>query len=71
MKKLLIVPIVALAMCGCYKTVEDSSIDDPWTRHGDTCRTKVVNIEGHKYVLLHDYHSGCIVHAASCDCQAK
>ena len=71
MKKLLIVSAVCAMLTGCCKTINDTSVDDAWTYHGKDCTTKVVTIEGHKYIILDGIYSGCIVHAASCECMNK
>ena len=60
-----VVIIVALA--------NDKPNEDGWTSHCNYWRrpdayTKVVEIEGHKYIILTGYHMGSIVHAASCPC---
>ena len=68
MKKLLIVPIICAVLAGCANVEDDKEID---TGHGNGCATKVVTIEGHKYVIMDGYRSGCIVHAASCECMNK
>ena len=68
MKKLLIVPIICAVLAGCANVEDDKEIDKAWTGHGNGCATKVVTIEGHKYVLMDGYYSGTIIHAASCDC---
>ena len=70
MKRLLIAAIAVAAIYGCgVKVEDDKDADAVWTYHGFECSTKVVEIEGHKYVLLHGYKMGGIVHAASCECK--
>ena len=77
-KKLIIIAVAAAALAGCVKTedskyqIEDSKdVDRAWTGHGMSCHTKVVEIEGHKYIIIDGYYSGGIIHAASCDCMDK
>ena len=71
MKKLLIVPAICAVLAGCIKVENDKEIDKAWTYHGNDCATKVVTIEGHKYVIMDGFYSGNIVHAASCECMNK
>jgi len=71
MKKLLIVPAICAILAGCTNVEDDKENETAWTCHGNVCTTKVVTIEGHKYVIMDGYHSGCIVHAASCECMNK
>ena len=71
MKKLLIVPVICTVLAGCTNVEDDKENDTVWTCHGKDCATKVVTIEGHKYIIMDGFYSGNIVHAASCDCQAK
>lgn len=51
----------------------DKLSEDGWTSHcSDWGRpdayTKVIEVEGHKYIILTGLHMGSIVHAASCPC---
>ena len=71
MKKLLIVPAICAVLAGCVEFEDDKEIDKAWTYHGNCCTTKVVTIEGHKYVIMDGFRAGCIVHAASCECINK
>ena len=41
-----------------------------WIDHGYGFLTKVVEIEGHRYILVNS-RDGHIVHAASCPCMSK
>lgn len=69
MKKLLILFILALGLTGCIKYEETPEYDNAWANHGYTIITKVVQIEGHKYIILCGSHAGTIIHAESCDCK--
>ena len=71
MKKIALAVALTIAGYGCVKCTDSNDIDAAWTRHGSTTFTKVVEIEGHKYVILRGYELGGIVHAASCHCMAK
>jgi hypothetical protein len=70
MKKLLILPILMFGLTGCSKC-EDApeKYDDTWAAHGKCITTKVIQIEGHKYIIFSGYNSGTIIHAESCDCK--
>ena len=72
-KKMTIVAIVAIAaiLAGCDNVENDKNIDKAWNCHGMSCCTKVVEIEGHKYIIMDGPYSGSIVHAASCRCMGK
>ena len=73
---------VATTLVGCGR-VENArgtndaesakSTSNAWTQHGRGCCTKVVEIEGHKYILLDGTYSDntIIIHAASCGCMNK
>jgi len=69
MKKLIIASALALGLTGCNCSVDDTNIADPWTYHGNCCRTKVVNIDNHKYIIMDGNYSGNIIHAESCHCK--
>ena len=71
MKKLLIVSAICAVLAGCSKVEDDKNVDNAWTYHGHDCVTKVVAIEGHKYVIMDGWYSGSIIHAASCECMNK
>ena len=71
MKKILIALAAAAALVGCRKVEDDKNIDDAWTNHGNACWTKIVEIEGHKYILMDGSYSGTLIHAASCWCMKK
>jgi len=70
-KKMTIIAATALLLSGCYNIVDDKDKYDAWTNHGMSCYTKVVEIEGHKYILMDGSYAGTIVHAASCHCMEK
>ena len=60
------------AICvGCFRIDRATDIDDPWTDHGRYVTTKVVKIEGHRYILMDGHRSGGIVHAESCPCRTR
>ena len=69
MKKMIIAVAAACALTGCIKTVDSKEADEAWTNHGDFSWTKVVEIEGHKYILMDGVYSGTIIHAESCPCR--
>ena len=71
MKKLLIGVVLAIGLAGCIKTDNDLHINDKWTYHGNTSYTKVVEIEGHTYIIYSRYNAGNVIHAASCKCMCK
>ena len=72
-KMIIIAAVVATAiLAGCDKVENDKNKDlgKGWCYHGVYCRTKVVEIESHKYILMDG--NGCgIIHAASCECMNK
>ena len=78
-KKIIIAAIAILVgfmgwmVVGCDRVENDKYTDSDkiWCVYGFYCRTKVVEIEGHKYIII-DGSSGCgIIHAASCECMNK
>lgn len=70
MKKLIAIMSLAsgAGFCGCAKIEPDVKRDAAWTDHGACVTTKVVEIEGHKYVLASSGYGFGIVHASSCGC---
>lgn len=70
-KKMIIIAVAAasLLLYGWSK-LEDASktMDNESEYHGLSCYIRVIEIEGHKYVLMDGTHSSAIVHAASCHC---
>lgn len=60
-----------LVGCGApsSENVSNKDKDNMWNSHGQCTSTKVVKIEGHKYVIMIGYKSGGIIHAESCDCK--
>ena len=69
MKKLLILPILMFGLAGCIKWEETPEYDNAWAMHCDGILTKVVQIDGHKYIILRGTYGGDIIHAESCDCK--
>ena len=67
----------ATALVGCDRVENCSRVENAkstsnaWTYHGRECCTKVVEVEGHKYILMDGYKAGGIIHAASCWCTTK
>ena len=43
--------------------------DKTWISHGNEVTTKVVEIEGHEYIIMDGFYSGGIIHAESCRCK--
>jgi hypothetical protein len=71
MKKLLFIAVFAIGFTGCQKHENGKDIDESWTKHDFFNRTKIVDIEGHKYIILNGYNSGGIIHAESCKCKNR
>lgn len=72
MKKLIIAAVAAATLCGCgVKVEDDKEVNAAWTYHGRDVCTKIVEIDGHKYILIDGTYSGNIIHAASCWCMGK
>ena len=72
MKKLMFIAMVGLGsmLTGCSASFEDApDKDSTWISHGNCTATKVVEIEGHKYVIMIGFKSGGIIHAESCGCK--
>jgi hypothetical protein len=69
MKKLFILPILMLGLTGCIKCEETPEYDNAWAMHGYCTMTTVVQIDGHKYIILRGTYAGNIIHAESCDCK--
>lgn len=72
-KKMTIIAVAAATavLAGCAKVEDDKNIDKAWTCHGNDCCTKVVEVEGHEYIIMDGFYSGGIIHAASCRCMNK
>lgn len=70
----IVVATIATAsiLVGCDKVEDDKykNLQDGWCFHGIYCRTKVVEIENHKYILMDGRVCG-IIHSASCECMNK
>ena len=71
MKKLVIAIVASAVFAGCYQIEKDKNHKDPWTDHGKEVTTKVVEIDGHKYILMDGYRTGGIIHAESCRCKSE
>ena len=71
MKKLMFFAAICLGsvLVGCDSYEESPDKDIAWTFHGGDVVTKVVEIEGHKYIIMDGYYSGGIIHAESCGCK--
>ena len=69
MKKLIALSILMLSLTGCIRLENAPDYDDAWTYHGNGTNTKVVKIEGHRYIIQRAVYSCAIVHAESCDCK--
>lgn len=71
----IVVAAVATAsiLGGCDKVENDkhNKLSEGWCYHGVYCRTKVVEIESHKYILMDGCDGGGIIHSASCECMNK
>lgn len=69
--KFIYICIAILALTGCSASFEDAPDKDrAWTSHGNEAATKVVEIEGHKYIIMDGFRCGCIIHAESCSCKS-
>jgi hypothetical protein len=81
MKSAIIIIIVAvccitlLGVLCCYRNRQDAqNINDPWISHGshgNQVDTKIVILEGHKYIILDTDYGADIIHAESCNCKSK
>ncbi len=77
MKKLIAIAVAAISMAGCYRYRETINLSDDydsaWLDHGCVCRTKVVTIENHRYIIVHKGGGQTcnIIHAASCSCTSQ
>lgn len=73
MKKLMFIVMFGLGfiLVGCNApSYEDApNKDNAWMSHSINIATKVVEIEGHKYIIMDGYYSGTIIHAESCRCK--
>ena len=72
-KKMAIIAAIAATtiLAGCGRVENAKSTSNAWTYHGRECCTKVIEVEGHKYILMDGYKAGSIIHAASCRCMNK
>jgi major membrane immunogen (membrane-anchored lipoprotein) len=75
MKKLMFIAMISLStmLVGCgefsYSHEDASDRDKAWMSHGNYTSTKVVEIEGHKYIIMVGFKAGNIIHAESCRCK--
>lgn len=72
MKKFMLIAMIGLGfmLVGCNTSFEDSpDKDKTWILHGNDVVTKVVTIEGHRYVIMDGFKCGGIIHAESCGCK--
>jgi hypothetical protein len=60
-----------LTGCGAPPSAENASKDNTWMSHGNCTSTKVVEIEGHKYIIMTGFKCGGIIHAESCTCKKQ
>ena len=62
---------LGFALAGYSSTSFKNSPDKykSWISHDNEVVTKVVEIEGHKYIIMDGYYSGGIIHAESCGCK--
>lgn len=65
------VAAASLLLYGWSKLEDAKTEDNALTYHGLSCYIRVIEIEGHKYVLMDGTHSSAIVHAASCHCMEE
>lgn len=70
MKKLLFIAIFAIGFTGCQKHEISEDDDKLWTRYDYFTRIRIVEIEGHDYIILNGYSSE-IIHAESCKCKSR
>jgi len=78
MKKLMVaVAICSMAvMTGCIKAEDTAEANNAWnvvdnsSAWGST-GYKVVEIEGHKYIVVRSTRGVAVIHAESCPCKAK
>ena len=48
---------------------ENTRDDNTWQPQARCVKTKVVEIEGHKYIIMAGLNCGSIIHAESCKCK--
>lgn len=62
-----------LAGCDCdvhsSENVRNVRDNNTWTYHGGCISTKIIEIEGHKYIIMNGFECGTIIHAESCNCK--
>lgn len=75
MKKIAIIGLILMLvglcsiLAGCYACEDAPDKDNTWISHGSDVKTKVVEIEGHRYIIMDGFYSGGIIHAESCRCR--
>ena len=76
MKKLMLIAMIGLSTmfvgCDDYTTHSSENVHGKcniWMSQGRCVATKVVEIEGHKYIMMDGSGSGNIIHAESCSCK--
>lgn len=62
MKKILVIIALALALVSCVDSERLESSNGCYIIFADT-------IKGHEYIIMDGYHSGNIIHSASCPCK--
>lgn len=63
---------VAVFILSWHRKRQDANnINESWTTHGNHVHTKIVVLEGHKYIILNRYYGVNIIHAESCNCKSK
>ena len=72
MKKLVLIAMIGLVsmLVGCSASFEDApDKNNTWLSHGQCTTTKVIEIEGHKYIIMVGVECCSIIHAESCGCK--
>lgn len=68
--RIVLVIVVALSLPLLFGFFSDGNANDgDWAKHSSGTFTRVVVIEGHRYVLARSYYGIAIVHAESCGCK--
>lgn len=70
-----VVASILIGLCGCTNGTETSSnginTNNGWIGFGFGHWTKVININGHEYIILYGMSSSDIIHSGSCQCNIK
>jgi hypothetical protein len=74
MKKLMLIVMIGFGtmLVGCGDPPSSENVhdkDNTWMPHGQCISTKVIEIEGHKYIIMVGFKCGGIIHAESCSCK--